>query len=74
MKDTTAEKFDGIKENRETPPPAYFNILYYGLILWGIIFSAYFLFSGWSSHNEFQEKMNAFQAKHQTSAGAEHNQ
>lgn len=55
------EPFDGIKENRQTKPPAYFNILFYGLIIWGVIFMGYYLFSGWSSHNEFQEKMNAYQ-------------
>ncbi len=55
------EPFDGIKENRDTSPPAYFNILFYGLILWGVIFMGYYLFSGWSSHNEFQEKMTAHQ-------------
>lgn len=67
MKDTTstAEKFDGIRENRETPPPAYFTILFYGLIIWGLIFSAYFLCSGWSSHGEFQEAMQAHQVNHQ---------
>lgn len=65
MKDTTAEKFDSIRENRETPPPVYFNILFYGLIIWGILFSAYYLFSGWSSHGEFQDKMHDFQATHQ---------
>ena len=73
MKDSTLEKFDGIKENRETPPPAYFNVLFYGLIIWGIIFCAYFLFSGWTSHSEFQANMQEFQAKHQTSAGAQQN-
>ena len=70
MKDTTAEKFDGIKENRETPPPIYFNILFLGLILWAVLFSAYYLFSGWSSHGEFQQEMHDFQAQHQTDAGA----
>lgn len=66
MQDSTAEQFDGIKENRKNPPPAYFTILYYGLIIWGVIFSAYFLFSGWTSHGEFQDKMQAYQTKHQT--------
>lgn len=55
------EPFDGIKENRENKPPAYFNILYYGLIIWGLLFMGYYLLSGWSSGNEFQEKMNAHQ-------------
>lgn len=64
MKDTNPESFDGIKENRENPPPSYFNILFYGLIFWGLLFSAYFLFSGWTSHGEFQEKMQDHQASH----------
>ena len=55
------EPFDGIKENRENKPPAYFNILFYGLIVWGVIFMGYYLFSGWSSHTEFQEKMSTHQ-------------
>ena len=55
------EPFDGIKENKGQKPPAYFNILFYGLILWGVIFMGYYLLSGWSSHDEFQEKMSAHQ-------------
>jgi len=55
------EPFDGIRENKKNPPPSYFNILFYGLIIWGVIFMGYYLFSGWSSHNEFQEKMTAHQ-------------
>ena len=58
------EPFDGIKENRENKPPPYFNILFYGLILWGLIFMGYFLLSGWSSHGEFEEKMNAHQQQY----------
>lgn len=56
------DPFDGIKESGKKPP-AYFNILYYGLIFWGIIFMGYYLFSGWSSHGEFKEKMAAHQAQ-----------
>ena len=52
-------EFDGIVENRVSTPPVYFNILFYGLIIWGIAFSAYYLLSGWSSEAEFQEKMAA---------------
>ena len=55
--------FDGIKDSHKNPP-AYFNILFYGLIIWGIIFSAYFLISGWSSHDEFQQKMTAHEQKY----------
>ena len=58
---TNDAPFDGIQENRDNSPPAYFNILYYGLIIWGVIFMGYFLLSGWSSHGEFQQKMDAHQ-------------
>ncbi len=58
------QPFDGIREDKERKPPAYFNILFYGLIIWGVIFMGYYLFSGWSSHDEFQEKMNAHQEKY----------
>lgn len=53
--------FDGITENRVNSPPAYFNILFYGLVIWGAVFIAYFLFSGWSSGDEFAQKMAAHQ-------------
>ncbi|AMV72711.1 hypothetical protein JCM30471_12270 [Desulfuromonas carbonis] len=53
--------FDGIIENRVTAPPAYFSVLFYGLILWGVIFSAYYLLSGWSSEAEFEQKMATHQ-------------
>jgi cytochrome c oxidase cbb3-type subunit 3 len=53
--------FDGIVENRETRPPVYFTVLFYGLILWAVIFSAYYLLSGWSSADEFRQKMEAHQ-------------
>lgn len=55
-----AEPFDGIKESGKRPP-IYFNILFYGLIIWGVIFMGYYLLSGWSSHDEFQRKMTAHQ-------------
>lgn len=60
------EHADGIVENREQPPPVYFNVLFYGLIIWGVIFMAYYLFSGWSSDAEFQQKM----ATHQEQAAS----
>ena len=61
----TDEPADGIKDSHEAPP-VYFNILFYGLIIWGVIFMAYFLLSGWSSHQEFEQKMEAH--KQETSA------
>lgn len=53
--------FDGIVENRVKRPPFYFTVLFYGLILWGVIFSAYYLLSGWSSADEFRQKMDTHQ-------------
>jgi len=52
-------EFDGIVENRVSTPPVYFTMLFYGLIIWGVVFIAWFLLSGWSSHDEFAEKMAA---------------
>jgi len=51
--------FDGIIENREQSPPPYFTVLFYGLVLWGVVFCAWFLLSGWSSEKEFREDMAA---------------
>lgn len=53
--------FDGIIENRVNRPPVYFTVLFYGLILWGTIFSAYYLLSGWSSTGEFRQEMDNHQ-------------
>lgn len=61
MQKNQGEPFDGIKENKGGKPPVYFNILFYGLIIWGLLFMGYYLLSGWSSHDEFQQKMEAHQ-------------
>ena len=53
--------FDGIIENRITSPPTYFSVLFFGLILWALIFMAYYLLSGWSSQGEFKQQMAAHQ-------------
>lgn len=47
---------DGIVEAGKGVPN-YFYVLFFGLIIWGVIFMAYYLLSGWSSDAEFQEKM-----------------
>jgi len=57
--------YDGITENREQRPPVYFTVLFYGLIVWGVIFSAFYLLSGWSSDAEFQTRMQAHKAQSQ---------
>lgn len=54
---------DGIVEDRKQAPPFYFNLLFFSLIIWGVVFCGYYLFSGWSSGQEFQEKMTAFQER-----------
>lgn len=51
------EHADGIVEDREKAPPVYFTVLFYGLIIWGVAFMAFYLLSGWSSDAEFQQKM-----------------
>jgi cytochrome c oxidase cbb3-type subunit 3 len=65
---------DGIVENREKAPPVYFTILFYGLVIWGVAFMAFYLLSGWSSDAEFQAKMATHkgepQVEHQVAAGA----
>lgn len=65
MNESTNEHFDGIKENRDNPPPVYFSALFYGFIIFGIVYAAFYLFSGWSSQHEFQEEMKEHQAKYQ---------
>jgi cytochrome c oxidase cbb3-type subunit 3 len=62
--------FDGITENRDQRPPVYFTVLFYGLIVWGVAFSAFYLLSGWSSDAEFQATMKAHEARGQATAAA----
>ncbi|MGW8312465.1 MAG: c-type cytochrome [Desulfuromonadales bacterium] len=61
-------EFDGIIENRVSSPPVYFTVLFYGLIIWGVAFSAFYLLSGWSSDAEFQAKMQAHDQLDQSAA------
>ena len=53
--------FDGISERHGQRPPVYFMVLFFGLIVWGVIFMAYYLLSGWSSEAEFKDKLAAHQ-------------
>ncbi len=53
--------FDGIKYRVETKSPAVFRILLTVLVLWGICYMGYYLFSGWSSEAEFAQKKQAKQ-------------
>lgn len=62
--------FDGISERHGQRPPVYFMVLFLGLIVWGLIFMAYYLLSGWSSQQEFQDKMAAHQKSVSNAAAA----
>jgi cytochrome c oxidase cbb3-type subunit 3 len=61
---------DGIKYRGETPPPKIFNLLFYGLIIWAVIFMGYYLFSGWSSEKEYGDNRRALEEKVKKAAEA----
>ena len=44
--------YDGIKYRDEKSSPGTFRILFLALVIWGVIFMGYYLFSGWSSQAE----------------------
>ena len=67
------QSYDGIKYREEKKAPAVFRILFWGLVFWGVSFIGYFLFSGWSSQGEFEQKKKAREeqvAKGTPAAGA----
>jgi len=53
--------FDGIVDNRVQHIPKGYSILFWGLVIWGVLYSGYYLLSGWSSDAEFQAKMGAYE-------------
>ena len=55
--------YDGIKYREEKGSPLIFRLLLGGLLLWGVCFMGYYLFSGWSSGKEFAEKQKLEAAK-----------
>jgi len=61
--------FDGIRYRIETKSPGVFRFLFYGLVFWGVCFMAYYLFGGWSSQGEFEQKKKVRQE--QTAKGGE---
>ncbi|MEI6206824.1 MAG: cytochrome c [Desulfuromonadales bacterium] len=63
--------FDGIRYRVETKSPAVFRILLSVLVLWGVCFMAYYLFSGWSSEGEFAQAKQAKKEKLASSRPAE---
>ena len=55
--------YDGINYREEKGSPLIFRLLLGGLLLWGVCFMGYYLFSGWSSGKEFAEKQKLEAAK-----------
>jgi len=55
--------FDGIRYRIETRSPTVFRVLLTVLVIWGVCFMAYYLFSGWSSEGEFARKKQAKQGE-----------
>ena len=55
--------FDGIRYRIETRSPGVFRLLFMGLIIWGLCFMAYYLFGGWSSQGEFEQKKKVRQGQ-----------
>lgn len=57
--------YDGIKYRDEKRSPGIFRILFTVLVVWGVIFSGYYLFSGWSSQSEVDAARKALAEKKQ---------
>lgn len=49
--------YDGIRYQEENHAPNVFRILFTVLVVWGLAFTGYYLFSGWSSPKEYDEKL-----------------
>ena len=58
--------YDGIKYREEKSSPGLFRILFAVLVIWGVIFMGYYLFSGWSSQSEADAARKALAEKKQT--------
>lgn len=46
------QDYDGIKYRDEKKSPGIFRVLFVLLVIWGVIYMGYYLFSGWSSRSE----------------------
>lgn len=58
--------YDGIKYREgDTSSPGIFKILFTVLVVWGVIFTGYYLFSGWSSQSEADAAKKARDEKKQ---------
>ena len=57
--------YDGIKYRDEKNSPRIFRILFTVLVIWGVLFMGYYLFSGWSSQSEADAARKAIVDKKQ---------
>lgn len=62
--------YDGIKYREEQHSPYVFRILFALLVVWGIGFMAYYLFSGWSSRSEVEAARNVRDTQKQAALNA----
>ena len=69
--DKPIRDFDGVIEIRSNPVPRVFALLFYGLVIWAVLFTGYYLLSGWSSEGEFAAKMEAHRLQVASFAGGE---
>jgi cytochrome c oxidase cbb3-type subunit 3 len=58
-------EYDGIKYREEKSSPGIFRILFAVLVVWGVFFMGYYLFSGWSSQSEADAARKALADKKQ---------
>jgi cytochrome c oxidase cbb3-type subunit 3 len=61
--------YDGIKYREEKQSPGIFRVLLTVLVVWGVAFMGYYLFSGWSSKNDADTAIKLKVAKTQIVTG-----
>lgn len=54
---------DGIEEE-DNPVPLWFNVGFYGLIVVGIVYSAYYILSGWSQAGQYRAEVERAEARY----------
>lgn len=57
--------YDGIRYREEKCSPGIFRILFTALVVWAVIFTGYYLFSGWSSQAEADAAKKARESRKQ---------
>lgn len=58
-------EYDGITYREEKSSPGIFRILFVVLVIWGVIYMGYYLFSGWSSQADADAARKALAEKRQ---------